>query len=201
MKRILQIFVCVLFLSTLHACSGGSGDQVSGIIAEAQFETVASSDLSKLIKVRNENTSQPQRIYGIHFEMGTNPNNYFKIEKATAGSTEFAATANVITEIIIPAGGVLEILTTYNPRAVTPAGQPHTAYMDIFLNGPKLGTLQVRLSGKAETAAPGCVAGGGGSGTEHVFTVNAITVRIKDKDAEGGEIVQHPTAEGSFRFT
>src|SRR5262245_36594338 len=178
MKRFYRFLLCAALISSLQACSSSS-DQVSGIIAEAQFETVACQAKSKIIKIRNDNTSEPQRIYGIHFEMGTNPDNFFKIEKATVGSSEFTAEANVIKEVIIPAGGVLEVLTTYNPRAVTPAGQPHTAYMDIFLNGPKLGTLQVRLSGKAETAAPGCV-GGGGSGTEHVFTVTAITVRIKD---------------------
>jgi len=147
---------------------------VSGIFAEAQFSTAACQPQSKMITFRNDDTRQPQRVMGIYFELGTNDQNLFKLDKAEVGNNEFKATASMVEEIIIPPGGLMSIQTTYTPKAITPSGSRDISYLDVFLNGPRLGILQVRLSGQADTLAPGC--GTGPKGQTKSFTVNKITI-------------------------
>jgi hypothetical protein len=200
MKRLFKYLLLLLFITPIiHACSGGSSNQISGIVAEAQYDTAACQPKTKIINVRNENTSDPQRIRGVYFEMGTNNDNIFKIDKVTVGGNEFSATASMVEEIIIPAGGVMSIQATYNPRAITPSGQFNTSYVDIFLNGPKLGIIQVRLKGQAETAAEGCT--GGATGNEHVFNVSNLAVAIFHSSQPGGKLALNADVTGTFKFT
>ncbi|MBL7684824.1 MAG: hypothetical protein JNK65_02185 [Deltaproteobacteria bacterium] len=200
MRNFFKSFLSLSCLSlVLAACgSSGGGNQMSGIVAEAKYETVACQPKSKLINIRNDDTTQPQRIQGIHFEGGTNDKSYFKLDKVTFGDTEIKAQSNKVEEVIIPAGGVLAVQATYNPKEVT-AGGSHVSYLDFFMNGPKLGIMQVKLDGKAETALEGCTAGG--TGDENSFKVKKITVTVKAAGLPGGEFkTETPEAEVTKPF-
>jgi hypothetical protein len=192
MLKMIRNFVFIFILSSLSlAC--GRNTQISGIIAEAQFDTVACQPKAKIINIRNQNTSEPQRVRSIYYEKGTNAfganaEQYFKIEKAVIGNNEFLAAKpdkkdddpNEIEDedMIIPAGGIMSIYTSYEPKAITQGDEGNVSYLDVFLNGLQLGTIQVRMVGKAETALPGC--GSGPVGTPHNFNVTQITITIRN---------------------
>jgi hypothetical protein len=76
-KYFLFVITFTVLTSLLSACGGGSQDQVSGIFAEAQYNTAACESKSKMITLRNDDTSQPQRVQAVSFELGTNNNNNF----------------------------------------------------------------------------------------------------------------------------
>jgi len=196
MKRKFQyVLYLILILPLIHACSGGS-NQVSGIVAEAQYQSGDCQPKTKLINVRNENTSEPQRIRGVYFELGTNNDNTYKINKVMVGENEFDAEASMVEEIIIPAGGVMSIQATYDPTANTNSGQFNTSYVDIFLNGPKLGIIQVRLKGEAS----GCT-GSTPQGNAHVFNVSNLSVSILHSSQPGGKLDVDADVTGTFKFT
>jgi len=201
MSKKLYFILSLFGISFLSACGGGQ-QQVSGIFAEAQFSTEACQPKSKIVTLRNDDTQNPQRVQGVSFEMGTNEDKFFKIDKVTIGGTDFTPSNEMVQDVIIPAGGVMSIQATYNPKRITPSGTRDTSYLDIFLNGPRLGIMQVRLSGEADTAAPGC--GSGPSGTPHTFTVDKITVTINATSLAGGTFSNEITGSDitkPFKFT
>ncbi len=191
-RNLFLLFTSVFLLS---ACGQGE-DQISGIVGQAQFQTIACETQTQIINVRNDDTSEPQRIQGVYFEMGTNNKNKFRIDKVSVGSVDYPASASMIEEVIIPAGGVMNIQVTYKPRSVTASGTSDTSYLDVFLNGPKLGIIQVKLMGNAPTAADGC-----GEGEVKSFKVTRVELTIKD--GQGVDVPQTPITNITelFKFT
>ncbi len=161
MKSLSKILVS-FFILTLSACGGGGGssaEQLSGIIAEANFATSVCEPKAKIINIRNEDTNEPQRVQRLDFESGTNERGFFSITKAMVGTTEYSG-AN-LTNIVIPAGGVLSIHSSYNPRLDTYGNivPSSTSYISLFLNGPRLGIPQVRLVGSTDPNSDPSVCG------------------------------------------
>lgn len=146
----------ILFL--LVAGCDGKAPQVSGIVAISNIETIACQPRQKTFQIRNNDTDQPQRVQGVHFELGTNPDKFFKIIKVSANGSEKAAASNLVEEILLPPGGVMEIEVEYNPKETTPTAEKdhHDTYLDVVLNGPKLGVMQIEIRGTAPTALEGC---------------------------------------------
>lgn len=142
-------------MACLAGCSG-EAPQVSGIVAISNIETVACQPRNKIIKVRNNNTEEAQRVQGVYFEFGTNEDKYYKIIEVAANGQVKQAVADMVQEIILPPGGVLAVTVQYNPREITEGENYHDTYLDVFLNGPKLGTMQIELRGRAPTALAGC---------------------------------------------
>ncbi len=156
----------------ISACSG-TPLQLSGIVAIANLDTVACVPKAQIIQIRNSDTEQPQRVQGVHFELGTNDFDkegkkpgtlmpgedyfhYFNVDQVTVGNVTKAGVSNLVEEMILPPGGVMTIQVSYNPRAITQGEDYHNTYLDVVLNGPKLGVMQFELRGKALSAAPGC---------------------------------------------
>jgi len=195
MRRLSILFIFLLSLPFLSILACGGGDkQVSGIFAQADYSTVACVEKEKVINIRNDNSSEPQRIMGVYFEYGTNKDNYFKIKKVMVGSAEYAPTnSNLAQEIIIPAGDVMSVYTSYKPRALG----SHETFLDVFLNGPQLGIKQVRLSGKADTKTPDC--GQAPAGDLKTFKVDKVTI----KTVAGSVNAETPLTNitESFKFT
>lgn len=169
----------------LVAC-GERVTQVSGIVAQASFETVACQPQEKTIKIRNNNTDSPQRVQGVLFELGTNPDRFFKIIEVRANNNVKQAVGDLVEEIQLPPGGILEVKVAYNPKRVTTGEETHATYLDIVLNGPKLGVMQIELLGKAPTALEGC---GSTQGELQVFTVDHIKVTVKAASLPNGEFI------------
>ncbi|MBF0492860.1 MAG: hypothetical protein HQM15_08775 [Deltaproteobacteria bacterium] len=151
--KLLSKILLSLFIVSLAACGGsggGSDQQISGVIAEADFSTAVCQPATKIVNIRNEDLNEPQRVQSLGFELGTNPTGFFTISKAMVGSTEF--TGADLTNIVIPAGGMLSIYANYNPR---PDASGHiipsaTSYISLFLNGPRLGIPQIKLNGSTD---------------------------------------------------
>lgn len=162
-----------LVLFGLHACSGGA-PQISGIVAISNIETVACEAREKTLRIRNNDTSEPQRIQGVQFELGTNSDKWFKILSVTANGRTKEAVGNLVEEIILPPGGSMEILVQYKPRVTTPEGEYHATWVDVYLNGPKLGVMQIELRGTAPTAKEGCTNDTTGGRTFEVLAVKTI---------------------------
>ena len=140
----------------MWAC--GSAPQVSGVVAISNIETTACQPRQKTIKVRNNNTDEPQRIQGVLFELGTNADKFFKIVSVVANGNVKQAVGDLVEEIILPPGGVMEVVIQYNPKETTPNSDEeyHATWLDVFLNGPKLGIMQIEIRGHAPDALPGC---------------------------------------------
>ncbi|HEX5033916.1 MAG TPA: hypothetical protein VFW62_05500 [bacterium] len=188
--------VFLLFgLLSLAACAG-EAPQVSGVVAIANYETVACVGQQKTLQIRNNNTSEPQRIQGVHFEFGTNDFDaqgkhpetlkegesyfqFFTVDEVSVGNTVKQSVGNMVQEIIIPPGGIMTVKASYNPKVVTSGDGYHNTYLDVVLNGPKLGVMQIELRGKAATAAEGCTTDGG-AGQE--FDVLAVRTTLSHKD-------------------
>lgn len=196
-RNLLKFFLIFLGLVTLASCGGGA-PQVSGIVAIANFETTACVKAEKTLQIRNNDSEQPQRVQGVHFEFGTNDFDtegnrpetlkegetyfqFFKVEEVSVGNVVKQASANMVTEVILPPGGVMNVKVSYNPKIITKGEAYHNTYLDVVLNGPKLGVMQIELRGKAATALEGC---GTTQGDLRKFKVDKVTIKIKDKDAE-----------------
>ncbi len=184
MRVLRQFLIAFLVLVLPLAGCGGGGEQGSGIVKDVSITTEACQPKSTILEIRNTNTQEPQKIQAINFELGTNQfgpdnDNYYSIDKVTIAGTEFIPSANGSVEnVIIPAGGIMDIQVTYDPKTKTKTGEDHVAFLDVFLNGPKLGIMQIKLTGKAETSLPNC--GQGPAGTTRTFTVNQVQLHIKD---------------------
>ncbi|MFO1462501.1 MAG: hypothetical protein U1F66_01890 [bacterium] len=204
MKRNLaKLFFILLSLGALGACKG-TPPQVSGVVAIANFETTACVPQEKTLQIRNNNTDEPQRVQGVLFELGTNdfdkegnhPDTlkegekyfqFFKVEQVAVGNVVKEAVKNMVTEIVLPPGGVMTVKVAYNPKVVTKGDAYHNTYLDVILNGPKLGVMQIELRGKAPTAQAGCTTdGGAGDGQE--FEVTAVKTTLSHKD-NGSNVV------------
>jgi len=191
-------FVFVLAIG-LFSC-GGAPPQVSGIVAKASFETTACQPQEKTLKVRNNDPEKPQRVQGVLFEMGTNNDRFYKIEDVTVNGIVKKAVADQVDEIQLPAGAVMSIRVTYNPKKVTVGDELQKTYVDVFLNGPKLGIMQIELDGKAPQALAGC-------GTEDAnaqeFDVVAVKTTLSHKDL-GANVVSDldvsTAVQGTFKL-
>lgn len=210
-KTSLKVFL--LFTSFLGflcgACGGADGEQeislqqASGILTNISFETIACQPVEKKILIRNTNEKDPQRIQWIQFEPGTNEDNYFQITKVVVGDEVYETKSNVIEEVIVPAGSLVTIHTTYNPRTVTNKKTPfHTTYISMKPNLPALGIIQFKLIGKADQAAPGCVANPGGV-TKTLKVLNGkYEVRYIDENMAPQTITDTlQSIKGPFEFT
>jgi len=167
--------------STLLLVAGCAGEapQVSGIVAKASFETVACQPQEKTLKVRNNNADEPQRVQGVLFELGTNPDKYFKVIDVTVNNKTKSAVNDLVEEIQLPPGGVMTVKVQYNPKKVTTGDEVHKTYLDVVLNGPKLGVMQIELDGTAPTALEGC---GADSANAQEFDVIAVKTTLSHKD-------------------
>ncbi len=200
-RNLLKFFLIFLGLAALAACGGGA-PQISGIVAVANFETTACVKAEKTIQIRNNDSEEPQRVQGVHFEFGTNDFDkegirpetleegetyfqFFKVEEVTVGNVVKQAVNNMVTEMILPPGGVMTVKVSYTPKVITKAETFHNTYLDIVLNGPKLGVMQIELRGKAATAAPGCTTDGG---TGQEFEVTAVKTTLSHQD-NGSNVV------------
>ncbi len=163
--------VLVLILASLATACGSRHDQIGGIMGEVKFNTLACVPQQKIVNIRNDDTTNPQRVMGVYFELGTNETHNYKITKVMVGSTEYDAVASLAQEILIPAGGIMSIHSTYNPKTAT-NGNANISYLDVFLNGPKLGIMQIKMTGDAAPSAQTCTGG-------ESFRVTAIHVTIK----------------------
>ncbi len=172
-----KIVLTCIGLSCLVAwgCSS-TPPQVSGIVAVSQIETMACQPRQKTFQIRNNNTSEPQRVQGVLFELGTNNDKFFKIISVTANGRSKEASSNLVEEIILPPGGVMDVLVEYNPKETTPTEEAefHATYLDVFLNGPKLGIMQIEIQGRAPEALPGCSNEVGSGRTFEVVAVKTI---------------------------
>ena len=140
---------------------GNRNVQISGIVAQASFETVACQPQEKTIKIRNNDTQEPQRVQGVLFELGTNNDKFFKVIEVSVNNNVKQAVGDLVEEVQMAPGSVLAVKVSYNPKKVTVGDETHATYLDIVLNGPKLGVMQIELLGKAPTALEGCGEGGG----------------------------------------
>ncbi len=195
---LLNVFVAFSFAFSAFSCGGGANDQLGGIVGEVRFNTQACVPQQKIVQIRNDDTVNPQRVMGVYFELGTNADNNFKIDKVLVGSTEYTPASNLAEEILIPAGGIMSIHTTYKPRRVTTHTNDVT-YLDLFLNGPKLGILQIKMNGEAPTAQAGC-----GLGETRNFKVNKIDIIVKAAALPGGQFtntITEDTITKPFKFT
>lgn len=170
MYKIYKIILISLGLLGLVSCGGGGSEQVSGVITEAVFTTPLCQPQTKIVNIRNDDEREPQRIQNVMFEMGSNQTGFFSIDKVTVGSAEYTGT---IQDVLIPAGGILSIQTTYNPRSPTAQELFHLGHISLFLNGPRLGILQIKTLGSTTTAdAVAC-------GQELQFNITEAKVYIK----------------------
>ncbi len=186
---------CTLALS---AC-GNRNVQVSGIVAIANFETVACVPQEKTFKIRNNDAAEPQRVQGVHFELGTNNEKYYKVVEVAANNKVKKAVGDLVEEIQLAPGAVMSVKVAYNPKATTSGEQRHRTYLDIVLNGPKLGVMQIELAGKAETAQEGCGADAGGD----EFEVLGVKTTLSHKDLPANVVSDLNVAtdvQGSFRI-
>jgi len=169
-----KILITCLGLASLAAwgCSS-TPPQVSGIVAVSQIETMACQPREKTFQIRNNNTSEPQRVQGVLFELGTNNDKFFKILSVNANGRTKEAVGNLVEEIILPPGGVMDVVVEYNPKETTPTAEKeyHDTYLDVVLNGPKLGVMQIEIQGTAPDALPGCT---NEPGTGRTFEVTAV---------------------------
>lgn len=188
MKKIIShsffFLVALILLATLHAC--GSADQISGISATVKYSTQACVPQEKLIRVRNQNTKEAQRVLGIQLEPGSNEDKFFKLVSIKVGNQEETAVANLVSDIIIPPGGVMDIKVIYNPKTMTLGDQFHITYLDVVLGNPLLGMQQFALVGQALTAKPGC---GSTQGEIFTFTVDEIVFHLVGPEVDGGEAI------------
>ncbi len=194
--RTLYYYLIAMFICTFGALSCGGGDQaqVGGIIGTVSFNTQACVPQQKIINFRNSDTQNPQRVMGVSFELGTNDQNKYKIDKVVVGNTEYQPSANLAQNVLIPAGGIMSVYTTYKTTKVTGSSND-TSYLDLFLNGPKLGILQIRMNGQAPTAKEGC-----GEGETMTFTVNKATMEISMPGSSFDGFKNEVTATGNFVF-
>ena len=213
----LKKLLFLIAVATLAACAG-EAPQVSGVVAIANYETTACVGQQKTLQIRNTNTSEPQRVQGVHFEFGTNDFDktgahpeklkegepyfqFFSVDEVSVGSTVKAAVANMVQEIIIPPGGIMTVKASYNPKVITKGDAYHNTYLDVVLNGPKLGVMQIELRGKAATAAEGCSTEGG-AGQE--FEVTAVRTTLSHKDLPAPvvtDLVVADAVQGNLKLT
>lgn len=193
MKKLISnsLFSIISLLLVLGLQSCSNSEQVSGVIGTVKYSTTACVAQEKLVRVRNENTSEAQRVIGIQIEPGTNEDKFFKLISIKIDDQEETAIANVVPDIIIPPGGVMDIKVSYNPKAVTLGDDYHVSYLDVILGNPLVGMQQFALMGQALTAKPNC---GSTQGEERVFTLTKITVEIRDKDI-GDPLIQNPAVD------
>ena len=159
---------------------------MSGIVAIANIETVACQAREKVLQIRNNDNEQPQRVQGVLFELGTNEKRYFKILDVTVGNKVKAAVGNQVDEVILPPGGAMQVRVSYNPKEVTTGEDDHVTYLDVFLNGPKMGIMQVEIRGTAPQAVEGCSPGE--SGVFRSFQVTGVKAILSHQDL--GESVE-----------
>lgn len=183
----------IAFSFSFLALACGKQEQMGGIVGEVKFNTQACVPQQKIINIRNDDTANPQRVMGVYFELGTNEQNKFKIDKVVVGSTEYEAAANFAHEVLIPAGGTMSIYTTYKPTTVSTSSD--VSYVDMFLNGPKLGILQIKVNGDAPSAAEGC-----GAGEEFIFTITKATMQISMPGSAFDAFNSEVTASGNLKF-
>lgn len=156
--RNIQKFLLVAFallVGTLLGC-GNRAPEISGIVAISKIETVGCQPRTKTFKIRNNNSSEPQRVQGVLFELGTNDEKFFKILSVTVNGTTREVSGDLEEEILLPPGGVMEVKVQYNPKETTAEGEYHDTYLDVVLNGPKMGVMQIEIDGTAPTKLPGC---------------------------------------------
>ena len=183
-------------------------------MAIANFETPTCVAQSKTFQIRNQNSEEPQRVQGVMFELGTNdfdskghkPDTllpgedyfqYFKVEEVSVGKVVKSAVGNLVEEILLPPGGVMSVKVSYNPRVVTTGEGYHNTYLDVVLNGPKLGVMQIELRGKAPTATEGC---GETQGDLKKFKVTKVKIQIEDVDQPNIPVQESTNITESFQF-
>jgi hypothetical protein len=179
-KKIHKILLSFLGLAllTLAACENRA-PEISGIVAISNIETVACQPRTKTFKIRNNNDTDPQRVQGVLFELGTNEAKFFKILSVTSNGTTKKVEGNLEEEILLPPGGVMEVKVQYNPKEVTKEGEYHATYLDVVLNGPKMGVMQIEIRGTAPTSLPDCTNDPTGG---RVFKVLAVKTVLSHKD-------------------
>src|SRR5690606_13915817 len=99
--------------------------------------------------------------------------------EVAVGNTVKQSVGNMVQEIIIPPGGIMTVKVSYNPKVVTSGEAYHNTYLDVVLNGPKLGVMQIELRGTAATAAEGCTTDGGNG---QQFDVLAVRTTLSHSD-------------------
>ncbi len=172
--RFLKAFLTCCVMTVLFLACEQATEQVSGVIGQLNFSTYACQPEDHSLIVRNDNLQEPQRVQGVMFELGTNNDNFYKISKVVSNGIAYTGNGKIVSEIIIPAGGFMEIFLTYNPRKVTFGMDMHVSYLDIVLNGPQLGILQVKLDGTAPATLPNC----GVSDTTELEVVSVTTYLV-----------------------
>jgi hypothetical protein len=179
-KKIQKILFSLLGLALL-ALAGceNRAPEISGIVAISSIDTVACQPRTKTFKIRNNNDTEPQRVQGVLFELGTNDQKFFKILSVTVDGTVRKVVGNLEEEILLPPGGVMGVQVQYNPKEITAEGQHHATYLDVVLNGPKMGVMQIEIDGTAATALPGCTNDTSGG---RVFTVLSAKTVLSHKD-------------------
>ncbi len=181
-RWIYSVLTALIFTFGAFACGGGDQAQVGGIIGTVSFNTQACVPQQKIINFRNSDTQNPQRVMGVSFELGTNDNGNYKIDKVVVGATEYQPSSNLAQDVLIPAGGIMSVYTTYTPRVITTKTGHNLSYLDLFLNGPKLGILQIKLDGESDTAKEGC-----SSDNKKTFKVTKATFIMNHQDFTSGQ--------------
>lgn len=167
-----------LALLALAGCENRA-PEISGIVAISNIETVACQPRNKTFKIRNNNDTEPQRVQGVLFELGTNEDKFFKILSVATNGTTKKVVGNLEEEILLSPGGVMEVKVQYNPKETTAEGEYHDTYLDVVLNGPKMGVMQIEIRGTAPTSLPGCTNDPTGG---RVFKVLAVKTVLSHKD-------------------
>lgn len=155
-----KFFLILILPLLITQCS--EAPQVSGIVAVSKIETIACVPREKTFKIRN-NENEAQRVTGVYFEFGTNEDKYYKILNVHANGRDYSPNSNMVTDIILPPGAVLETTIEFNPRETTktpenPGAEYATlnGYLSVMLGGPKLGVMQIEIQGMAPQTIEGC---------------------------------------------
>lgn len=200
MKRFQGLIIILAFCFTLISCGGQ--EQLSGIVGLANFSTYACMPTSRKIVFKNDDFEKSQRIQAVLFEMGTNAQGYYKIMSVEVEGFTYTGSSSQVDEIIIPPGGSMVVNVEFNPKEVTFGEDRLTTYLDIALNGPKLGIIQIQLDGQVPATLPDCSADGGENAIE--FEVVSMTTVISDSDQAAEEIVTEldvaETVDGNFKL-
>lgn len=152
----------LLLCLTLGMSQCSEAPQVSGIVAVSKIETIACVPREKTFKIRN-NESESQRVMGVHWEFGTNEDKYYKLVSVQANGQVFSPSGDMVTDIILPPGAILEATIEFNPRETTRTSENPGAefeslngYLDVVLGGPKVGVMQIEIQGTAPQTIEGC---------------------------------------------
>lgn len=107
-----HILLSLLALPLFISCSEG-GDQFSTYQREPFGEVAIGSATSKQIILQNPSTDSVQHLVGLNFDAGENQDGHFRIDKVELSGV---AVSPKNKDISIPAGSMLQVYVTYQPR-------------------------------------------------------------------------------------